>query len=160
MAKTKGSTAARKQNRVQLVIDLIVKYGGSNDQIKDALKKNEPNLSYKTIQRTITEAWESIQGIGSQSAEKERGLLWQRNEKLYTTESRKINPNPQLLKQHLDSGINLYKTNPHLKTGGMLPHDKTPFTPINTLSPEIESALARHSIFESDGKPKHLGWSP
>jgi hypothetical protein len=155
MGKAKGHTATGKQERIQKVIDLIVKYSCTNNQIKEALKTQEPNLSVKTIERAIAEARKAIRGLGSQSSEDERGLLAGRLEDLYATEKRKKDPNSHLINQVLRTSLSIYKTNPQLKKGGTMPHDETQPTPSITLSAELESALNRLSIFEPDAEPEH-----
>jgi hypothetical protein len=159
MGKAKGSTAAGKQERVQSVIDLIVKYSCTNNQIKEALRTQEPNLSTKTIERAVAEARKAIRGLGSQSLEEERGLLAGRIEDLYSTEKRRKEPNPHLINQVLRTALSIYKTNPNLKKGGTLTNDESQPTPSATLSPELEDALSRLSVFEPDAKSKHPGSS-
>lgn len=159
MGKPKGSTAAGKQDRIQTVIDLIVKYGCTNAQIKEALQTQEPQLSTKTIQRTITEARMTIRGMGSQSSDEERGLLCGRVEDLYACEKRKKEPNPHLLNQVLRTQLSIHQTHPHLKKGGNPSNDPKPTTS-PALSSELENALARLSPLEPNAKPKNIPPSP
>lgn len=159
MGKAKGSTAAGKQDRVQKAIDLIVKFACTNSQIKEALQTQEPQLSTKTIQRTITEARKTIQGLGSQSSDEERGLLCGRVEDLYASAKRKKEPNLQLVNQILRTQLSIHQTHPHIEKGRTLSDDPKPITS-PTLSPELESAFSRLNVFEPDAKSKDPDPSP
>lgn len=151
MAKGKGASAARKKQRVQAVLDLMIKRRLSNSKLIEAVKQYEPDISEKTAWRAIREARQILAGIGGQASAEERGLLWERIDDLYAATQSEPQPDKNLLNQLIRTQVAIYQSNPTLKRGMML-NDSQPSTQVPALSSQLTQALSRLHIPAPDSK--------
>lgn len=150
MAKEKGASSARKKQRVQAVLELMIKRRMSNRKLIEALQQHEPTISEKTARRAIREARQILAGIGSQPSAEERGLLWERIDDLYAAIQSDANPDKQLLNQIIRTQLAIYQSNPNRKQGIMT--NEQPTAQHSAFSSQLTQALSRLHVSESDSR--------
>lgn len=145
--KRKRATKAERQKRIDLVIKCL-RQGFEPSQIRQLLIERE-EVSEKTAQRTIKEAWDILAALGGQANDQQLGLIRVRLDYLFST---------AIAGEHkdLDKAIKLLALQLQLqsKQKGELPHAKPGnLSATDTLTPHLAEIFDKLGGHESPEGP-------